>query len=98
VIPDRRGGAGSERAASRRRPVTTVTGARQARQAARNANAAEVLSATATMVRSGHQRRTTRSNWRAQSVSVLCRRPPSASCRAEGANAVKTGSAQVRAA
>ena len=29
------------------------------------------------MARSGHQRRTTRSNWRAQSVSVLWRRPRS---------------------
>ncbi len=66
----RRGGAGASRAASRRRRVMTVTGRRREAHAARKASAASPLSATATMARSGHQRRTTRSNWRAQSGNV----------------------------
>ncbi len=74
--PGRCSGAGAYQAASRQKRVIIVTGSVHERQAASNSRATYVRSATATMARSGCQRRTVRSTWRAQSGSVLCRLPP----------------------
>ncbi len=65
-VPLRRGGAGANRLASRRRRVTTQA---WGLSAARNAMAAKALSATTTMRRPGNQRRICRTIWRAASSS-----------------------------
>src|SRR3712207_2042764 len=50
------------------------------------------------MRRPGSQRASLSSDCRAQSVSFLCRSPRARACRAEGANAVRSGSAHARPA
>ena len=66
--PLRFGGGKSNKLASRRKRVTTQT---WLRTAARNSIAANAVSATITMVRSGSQRWICRTAWRAQSSRVF---------------------------
>ncbi len=93
ICPGRRGGAGANRLASIRNRVT-----RQAwrRNAAIRLTPEKPASATTTRRRPGSQRLACRTAWRAQSTTVLCRRPRSLLQRSEGARTVRNGSAQRR--
>ena len=97
-LPTERGerrGAGANRRASSRRRVTTQT---RERTASSRSMAAKPLSATATMRRSGSQRATCRSIWRAPSISVLWRTPCVCDHRSEGTSCVRNGNAHTRCA
>jgi hypothetical protein len=59
---------------------------------------AQRLSVTRTRERSGTQRRTSKSRWRAPSVNFLGRWPRSWGSRADGASTVKQDTAQTRLA
>ena len=89
LVPDRRGGAGTNRRASSRSRVTTQT---WARTASSRSIAEKPLSATATMRRSGNHRATCNNICRAPSTSDLWRRPRRSAQRCDGISTVRNGS------
>src|SRR5208283_2276793 len=88
-----RSGAGSNRLASRRSRVIRQT---WRRTSAINSNAAKLLSATTTTLRSPSQRLLCKIAWRARSVRVLCRLPCASLQPADGASTVRNGRAHRR--